>query len=385
VENNGTGDFSQYNKLLNYLNAETMKKIFYPLCVCLLAVSCKQESGQFVLKGEGLSVTDNLYVYNVAENSSVDTVRLTGGSFTYTREITGEPALLLITDHATIMRYFVAEKGTLTLAGDTGFIKGSPLNDRIAGLTKAYRAAGEELEQKISALVESAEKEGQELTGEQILELENLDREQSAREAQVLKSFYEEDKNSVLGIFELILLQGLVPEEEFASLYEQGGEKVRNFAPFAKLFEAKANRNNAREGSPYADLQGVNPADTTQTVRLSDFAGKGKYTLLDFWASWCGPCKAAMPEIKRLNDTWSGKGLEVVGVVVSDEIENHLLAAKDLQVTWPQIFDSNSEAIHLYGIEGIPTLILLDKDGTILLRTHDKKEVIDKLQSLLAK
>jgi thiol-disulfide isomerase/thioredoxin len=255
----------------------------------------------------------------------------------------------------------------------------------MANMFKTYRDTGKEFEDKKSALFESAEKEGTDLTEEQILELQNLDEEESAIVADAVKKFYEQDKNSILGIVELMLLQGLTPEEEFVSLYERGGDIVKNFPPFIKIFEAKANTKNTKVGAKYVDLRGINPSDTSQTIRLSDFVGKDKYVLLDFWASWCGPCRKAMPEIKSLNDKYSNKGLEVIGIVVSDKIKDHLQAAKDLKVTWTQIFDNKKEFVPLYGIEGIPTLILLDKDGTILVRTHEKNEIIDKIQSLLGK
>jgi thiol-disulfide isomerase/thioredoxin len=346
-------------------------------------MACKQKSNQLTLTGTDLSATGDIYIYDMAKNKPVDTIKVTGGCFVYTREITGDPELLLITDNATMMRYLITEKGDLTLVGDAGFIKGTPLNDRVADLIETYRSAGEETERKKSALIESADKEGVDLTDEQMLKLQNLDKEQSDKEADVVKKFYEKDKNSVLGIIELIFLQSLIPEEEFISLYEQGAGVVKNFPPFLKMFEAKAHAGKTKAGARYVDLRGVNPGDTTQTIRLSDFAGKGNYVLLDFWASWCGPCRAAMPEIKWLNDTYSGKGLEVIGMVVSDKIENHLQAAEALKVTWPQIFDDKNEFVSLYGIDGIPTLILLDKDGTILIRTHEKNEIIEEIQNRL--
>jgi thiol-disulfide isomerase/thioredoxin len=348
-------------------------------------MACKQESNQLTLTGTDLSVTGDIYVYDVAENKSVDTIKVSGGNFVYFRKITGDPQLLLITDNATMMRYLIAEKGNLTLAGDTGFIKGTPLNDRMADLIETYRDTGEELEEKKSILIDDMDEDDEGLTEEKILELQNLEEEQSARVADAVKKFYEKDKNSVLGIVELTLLQGLVPEEEFISLYEQGGVMVKAFPPFIRMFEAKANMERTKVGGKYIDLQGVHPKDTTQTIRLSDFVGKDRYVLLDFWASWCGPCKKAMPEIKLLNDKYSNKGLEVIGIVVSDNIENHLQAAEALKVTWTQIFDNKKEFVPLYGIEGIPTLILLDKDGTILVRTHEKDEVIEKIQNLLGK
>jgi thiol-disulfide isomerase/thioredoxin len=360
-----------------------MSKIFYVMVLCLMATACKQAPNQLTLTGTGVGTTSDIYIYDLAENKPVDTIKVTGGNFTYTMEITGEPKLMTITDDAALFQYFIAEKGNLTLAGDTGLVIGSPLNDRLTEIVKAYRSTGKELENKKMALIQKAEDEGKELSEEQVSELQALSKQQSDMLAAVGKKYYEKDKETILGAFELMFLQGLLPEEEFTSLYDQGGEAIKKFPPFIKAFEAKANKDKTKSGTKYVDFQGVNPKDMSQVLKLSDFAEKGNYVLLDFWASWCGPCRAAMPDIKQLNDKYSGKGLEVIGVVVSDEIEDHLKSAADLKITWPQIFDKENTIITLYGIEGIPTLILLGKDGTILVRTHEKTEIVEKIRSLL--
>ena len=330
-----------------------------------------------------MSLSGDVYVYDLAENKVIDTIAARGGDFTYTLEITGEPKLLMITDKNTMMHYVIAEKGNLSLLGDTGLIQGAPLNDRLASLTRVYRATGKHIEQQKSDLIESAEEEGKELSEEQIQELQELEKQLSDQIAGAVKRFYSQDKASVLGIYELILLQGAVPQDEFLSLYEQGGEAVKNFPPFIKLFEIRENARKTEAGAACVDFEGINPNDPAQTLRLSDFVGKSKYILLDFWASWCGPCRQAMPEIKWLNDTYSGKGLKIIGLVVGDKMENHLQAARDLHVTWTQIFDDKNTISPLYGVSGIPTLILLDQEGIILLRTNEKDEVIEKVRSLL--
>jgi thiol-disulfide isomerase/thioredoxin len=362
-----------------------MKKLFYLLGICLLVAACKQTPNQLTLSGTGISVSTDVYVYDMANRRQVDTVKVNGGNFTYTLEIAGKPKLLVFTDKATFTRYVVAEKGNLTLAGDTGLVKGSPLNNRLAGFLEAYSHSAKEVNEKIAAIIHSAKKEQKELTKEQLSELEALENEEAALVSKIIKEYYETDKETIVGVLELMHAKRYVPEDEFEAMYEQGGEAVKNFPTFAEIFKIKANRDKTGVGGKYLDFAGVNPQDTTQTIRLSDFAGKNKYVLLDFWASWCGPCKRAIPEIKKLNDKYAGKGLEVVGIVVSDEIDNHLQAAKSLNVTWPQIFDAENESRTLYGIEGIPTLILLDKDGTILVRTHEKEEIVEKIQDLLGK
>jgi thiol-disulfide isomerase/thioredoxin len=362
-----------------------MKKIFYLMAICLLAIACKQTPNQLVLTGTGLTTTSDIYVFDIAENKPIDTIKVEDSNFTYTLNITGEPKILAITDKTSMMHYLIAEKGNLTLAGDTGIIKGSPMNDRFADLFESFRNSGKETQDKIQASFAEAEAAGRELTESEVAELQNLQKNESAKIAETIKKYYEKDKGTILGVAELMLIQNDLPFDEFKSMYEQGGEAAKSFPPFVKMLEAKANMERTEVGAKFIDFEGVNPKNTTQTIKLSDFAGKGKYVLLDFWASWCGPCRQAMPEIKALNDKYSAKGLEVIGVVVSDELDNHLQSAKSLDVTWTQIFDNKDALVTLYGLEGIPTLILLDKDGTILVRTHEKQEVKEKIESLLGK
>jgi thiol-disulfide isomerase/thioredoxin len=360
-----------------------MKKTFCFLCgLCLFAAACQEKENQLVLTGKNISLSGDLYVYDPAENKPVDTIAVQGGNFTYARKIAGEPKLLLLTDGNLMMHYLIAEEGNLSLTGDTGLISGSPLNNRLAELTRIYRHTGEEIEQKKEAIFDSLGEE-EELSDEQMRRLQELEKELSDQIAGAMKKFYNEDKASVLGVFELILLQGALPAGEFVSLYEQGGEAVRNFPPFIKLQAITKNAEKTETGAACVDFEGVDPNNPDQILRLSGFVGKDSYILLDFWASWCGPCRKAMPEIKRLNDTYAGKGLKVIGVVVGDQIENHLQAAKDLNVTWTQIFDAKNVIAPLYGISGVPTLILLDKDGLILLRTNDDNEIVEKVRELL--
>lgn len=362
-----------------------MRKIFYLMGLCLLIVACKQTPEKLTLTATGITTTNDIYVYDIANNKIIDTIKVTNGGFTYTHDAAGEPQLLTLTDNIAMKSYLITEKGNLTMSGNDHVVKGAPLNDRLASLDAAFRNATKELEKKAEAMFKNADKDGRNLTEAEMGELQVMDKERVALITGIIKEYYEKDKGTVLGLLELMLIQNDLPLDEFKSMYEQGGEAAKNFPPFVKMLETKANMEKTKVGAKFIDFEGVNPKNTTQTIKLSDYAGKGKYVLLDFWASWCGPCRQAMPEIKALNDKYSAKGLEVIGVVVSDELENHLQSAASLNVTWTQIFDNKDALVALYGIEGIPTLILLDKDGTVLVRTHDKQEIIEKVETLLGK
>ncbi|MBQ8022034.1 MAG: TlpA family protein disulfide reductase [Bacteroidales bacterium] len=103
-------------------------------------------------------------------------------------------------------------------------------------------------------------------------------------------------------------------------------------------------------------------------VKLSDYVGKGKYMLVDFWASWCGPCKREMPYIKAAYDQFHGPKFDILSVAVWDEIEDTKKAAPEFGIVWNQIVNGQHIPTDLYGIQGIPHLILFGPDGTILKR-----------------
>lgn len=105
-----------------------------------------------------------------------------------------------------------------------------------------------------------------------------------------------------------------------------------------------------------------------KSYKLSDYVGKGRYTLVDFWASWCGPCRREAQVLKEIYAEYASKGLDIVGVAVWDEPENTVKAIEELQLPWKQVINAQTIPTDIYGILGIPCIILFGPDGTIVSR-----------------
>ena len=104
-------------------------------------------------------------------------------------------------------------------------------------------------------------------------------------------------------------------------------------------------------------------------VKLSQWAGKGKCVLIDFWASWCGPCRQEMPNVVANYKKYHDKGFEIVGVSFDSKGDVWKKAVSELGMTWPQMSDLKgweSAGAKVYGITSIPASVLLDAEGKII-------------------
>ena len=123
-----------------------------------------------------------------------------------------------------------------------------------------------------------------------------------------------------------------------------------------------------------------------ETVKLSDFISKNKVTLIDFWASWCGPCRAEMPNVVKAYNEYKNKGFGIVGVSLDNSADAWKKAIKDLNITWPQMSDLKGwecEGAQLYAVRGIPATFMINQEGIIVAKDVRGEEITKKLDELL--
>ena len=140
--------------------------------------------------------------------------------------------------------------------------------------------------------------------------------------------------------------------------YEPGMEKVKKLLASSEL---------RHPGLMYKELT-MEDLNGKQ-VKLSDWVGKGKYVFVDFWASWCGPCRKEMPNVVEAYNRYKDKGLEIVGVSFDSNKLQWSAAVEKLGMTWPQMSDLKGwecAAAKVYGIRSIPSNILIDPQGKIV-------------------
>ena len=129
------------------------------------------------------------------------------------------------------------------------------------------------------------------------------------------------------------------------------------------------------------------PGPQGQTVWVGDYVGQNKLVLIDFWASWCGPCIRELPNVVKAYERFHDKGLEIVGVSLDKDKASWLAAIEQTGQKWPQMSDLkgwDSEGAALYGIQSIPANVLINEQGEIVARDLRGDALLKEIESRLA-
>ena len=252
---------------------------------------------------------------------------------------------------------FIVEPGDVELNIEKGLAH-SPLNDKMAEWGKEM--------QKIADDTTITEAEGE------------------ARYAEGLLKFYQENKENAIGpwAFCNYLMYKDFSEADIDSLLKDAPTEYALLKRVEKAKNAARQLTLTAEGMKFTDFEVK--AEDGAIQKLSDYVGKGKVTLVDFWASWCGPCRAEIPKLQALKAKYGDK-FDVVGVAVWDNPDDTRKAMRQMEITWPVIIGTQqlNEPTDLYGIKGIPHIIIFGPDGTILSRGLTGENLAAKLAEVL--
>ena len=174
-------------------------------------------------------------------------------------------------------------------------------------------------------------------------------------------------------------LMGLIDDEQVSGIIDNMSEELLQDEVVAYMKTGLDARKATAEGMMFTDFtvehvygydRSVEPQPLKKEVKFSDYVGKGTYVLVDFWSPWCGPCKREIPNIKTVYEQYKDQGLEVLSLAVWErQPQSHTIeTAGELGMDWLHINNCGKIPTDIYGVEGIPHLMLVGPDGTILKR-----------------
>lgn len=339
----------------------------------------------YKIKGKVGSFNSPAKVYLIYQNgatSVTDSAVVSNGNFSFQGAISEPSSGVMIMDpkgvgldslkstsQPDVLMIYV-DKGEYAIEGkdslSTASIKGSKantenkiLNGRLKDLSAQFRALDAEYQ------AASAEQKGsQEFVGVLQGRLEKL----QVRQKEILTQFVKENPESYVSVNSILSIAGRDPQ------FEEIDPLVKSLSPALQKASALQPLLMGMEASKKTSV-GAMAMDFTQNdpdgkpVKLSDF--KGKYVLLDFWASWCGPCRDENPNVVQAYNKFKDKNFTVLGVSLDRQNQRDawLKAVKDDGLTWTQVSDLkfwNNEVARMYNIRSIPQNYLIDPSGKIV-------------------
>jgi len=302
------------------------------------------------------------FIYNVGSESKVDTVRTIDGKFTWSTTMK-EPQRVMI---AFPQRYaeFYAQSGDIKITGTADSlhrlkISGSKFQDEY----DAYQQSLKDITDQEDDLFKNwgkVSKEEQAKLEEKYAELRKAKRERADK-------YIAAHPNSPLSLHLVTERAQMGEYTNVRKAYDLLGDQVKAGEGGKRLAE----RLNVLKRS----MIGEQMLDFTQNdtegkpVRFADF--RGKYVLVDFWASWCGPCRAENPNVLKAYNKYKNKNFTVLGVSLDDNAERWKKAIADDGLPWTQVSDLKgwkNEVSTYYGIMGIPSTLLVDPSGKIIAK-----------------
>ncbi|KWW30798.1 MAG: thiol:disulfide interchange protein [bacterium P3] len=311
-----------------------------------------------------------VYLVDAATQMPVDSTLLTNGTFRFEGESKQPYVAYLVaaTAYGTAQSACVVEPGNIYIDLLSDSLAGTPLNDKMYAFTLASQqadfATGMSTYLALYRSATSAEERRMAETA-----YDSIDALRVAALSDAAKNTYNENKDNVLGAFTLTLwaTEAHPTATEVEELLAPAAETVRTYAPLRSILNQLHAIESTAAGRHYTDIDGIDFA-TGQAGKLSQMID-GHVALVDFWASWCHPCRQEISEnLIRIYKQYATKGLQVVGVDVWDQPERHAKAVAEMGITYPQLIDTTRNATTVYGINGIPQIVLIDADGTIIAR-----------------
>ena len=401
------------------INLFRMRKRIMILCTfCAIAIfSSAQE--KFSIRGIADEELNNQLLYlclmddgEKAKEVVLDSAKVKKGKFSFSG-VRQTPNIALIKDRDGETYPLILEKGKIVINLTTRTVGGTPLNDTLDVAWKGMQSVINNNKQMVKSNISlvMSRKSGESFrealkrdTAFAAIWRRNVEIDLAQRDS--IRTFVKEHQNCLVGVFLLSLKEVFMYHSQLEDMMSEASpvfsqhvlvkDKLEEMRQLSRRFEAEREKKMTPEereeqkkrqvmdakikiGERFPDAKVKDNAG--EIKQLSDYVGKGKYVLIDFWASWCGPCRNEMPNVKAAYEKYASKGFEVISISIDKKQKPWKTAIEELGMNWTQVL--NVDAADIYGIYAIPKTFLIDPEGIVVAKDLRSKKLEKTLLNLL--
>jgi len=373
-----------------------MKKLFSILFAGLLAVgmiSCNntgKADKNFTLNvtvkngmdGALISLKDR----QDAQWVTVDSAFLKDGKVSLSGNVDSPQIFYVFIDNVRGALPVFVEKGSITVNADTknlrnATVEGSKSNDEYHKFMGDVMGSFDKKIRELGSKYGAAQRSGDTVTMKKLEdEYEGIENDRK----QAMLDYAKNNNTSIVATYIIFSNSYMFDLNELEKATDSFNKSIQN-TKYAKLLKERvATLKSVEVGQPYVDFTLKDP--TGKPISLKSVVDKNKYVLVDFWASWCQPCRGENPNVVEAFNKYHDKGFTVFGVSFDDNKDNWVKAIKDDNLTWLHVSDLKgwgNAAGKLYGVQSIPQNILIGPEGTIIAKNVRGQELQDKLKELM--
>ena len=361
-----------------------MKKVLLIAAFVLVAMPSMAQI-KYAVSGTYAENGKTVYLLDQLTDKTIDSTVVADGTFSFTGTADKDALLAVQAKKKNWMTQFFNDGTPVIINLNDSTLKGSPLNERLAKLEIEMDLPRRQMSMKTANMNKADIIAHQ---NELVDEMNNV----ISAELVFANKVFKEERHSLIPVAfcgYYFIDQGV---EAYDELVKEGVAFANH--PYLKktrddvvaALEPQDSPKMAFIGQQYTDLEMADPDGKMH--KISELVGDGKYVLVDFWASWCGPCRAEMPNVLEAYNKYHDKGFEVIGVSFDQKKEAWVKAVDQLKMPWLQISDLKGwqcAAAPVYKIDGIPDNILIDPLGKIIDRGLRGMALHTRLEKLLDK